>query len=232
MYVAKQHSMSEATALGVARSIGVGQLVSVGDGTLNATFVPFNIVNRDGLIVLQAHLNRVNTQWKDVGEAMMIVQGPSAHVAGTDFPAERREQKLPTVPTLNYVTVHLRGTLSFHDDDEWKRSHLTSLVDQFEGEWRIGTHSSYELVNNALVALVGVELEVSDVIGKAKLGQNMSPADLQYTAQHLRERDPDGSSVADLMEEIALPWAEDRAKRIDDARGDRKPLSIAGGLAE
>lgn len=232
MYVAKQHSMSEDAALDVARTIGVGQLITSGEDGLNATFVPFNVVRREDCVVLQTHLNRVNTQWKDAGEAMFIVQGPSAHISGTDFPAEEEGQKLPTVPTLNYVTVHLRGTLTAHDDDAWKRSHLTALVDQFEGEWRVGTHSSYELVNAAFVALVGVELEVTEIVGKAKLGQNMSPADIQHTAQHLRERDPSGSSVAELMEEIAIPWSQAREERVTNAKHGRGSLPFSGGLAQ
>lgn len=231
MYVAKQHSMNNAVALDVARSIGVGQLITLGENGFNATFVPFNLVERDGVVHLQAHLNRVNAQWRDTGEAMFIVQGPSAHVSGTDFPTESEGQKLPTVPTLNYVTVHLRGTVSFHDDDAWKRSHLTALVEQFEGEWRVGTHSSYELVNTAFVAFVGVEIEVTEIIGKAKLGQNMSPADIRHTAQHLRERDPASASVAELMEEIALPWSQAREERVMNAKHGRVSLPISGGLA-
>lgn len=232
MYVAKQHAMTEDAALDVARSIGVGQLVTAGEGGLDATLVPFNIVTRGDAVVLQAHLNRVNAQWKDTGEAMMIVQGPNAMVSGLDFPEEDADQKLPTVPTWNYVTVHLKGNLTFHDDDAWKRSHLTALVEQFEGEWRVGTHSSYELVNAAFVALVGVEIEVTEIIGKAKLGQNMSPADIAHTAQHLRERNPDGASVADLMEEIAVPWAQAREERVLNAKHGRGSLPFAGGLAQ
>lgn len=225
MYVAKQHSMSESAALEIARSIGVGQLISVGEHGLNATFVPFNIVSRADGVVVQAHLNRVNTQWKDDGDALLIVQGPSAHVAGTDLPAERKGQKLPTVPTLNYVTVHFHGRLSYHDDDAWKRAHLEALVEEFEDEWRVGTHSSYKLAEAAFVALVGVELEVARIEGKAKLGQNMSPVDIAHTAQHLRQRGSSGE-VADLMEEIAVPWAQDREERVASAKHGRKPESL------
>ncbi|MDY5403553.1 MAG: FMN-binding negative transcriptional regulator [Trueperella sp.] len=228
MYVAQQHAMDRAAALEVARSIGVGQLVSVGEGGLNATFLPFNIIEREGRVVAQFHLNRVNPQWKDAGEAMVIVQGPSAHVSALDFPPERPGAKLPTVPTLNYVTVHLKGTLSIHDDAEWKQAHLTSLVEHFEREWRVGRHTSYELVHAAFAAIVGVELEVAEVIGKAKLSQNLSADAIAQTAQHLRERDASACPVADLMEEIAIPWAKEREGRVEDARR----LPIAWGQKE
>lgn len=233
MYVANQHAMKPDAALEVAREAGVGQFVSYGKNGLNATLLPFNVVTRDdGVVVLQAHFNKVNTQWEDEGDAMVIVQGPNAHVSALDMPPEQEGQKMPTVPTWNYVTVHLKGKFSVHTDNDWKIAHLTALVEQFEGEWRVGTHSSYELVNNALVAIVGVELEVSEIIGKAKLGQNLSPADVKYTAQHLRERDPKSASVADLMEEIALPWSEAREDRVTNAASTGKStLRISGGLA-
>ncbi|KTF04652.1 putative FMN-binding domain protein [Trueperella bernardiae] len=218
MYVAQQHAMDRAAALGFAGSIGVGQLVSVGAGGLNATYLPFNIVECGGKVVAQFHLNRVNPQWRDAGEAMLIVQGPSAHVSGLDLPAERPGAKLPTVPTLNYVTVHLRGSLSIHDDTAWKQAHLTALVEHFEREWRVGQHTSYELVHAAFAAMVGVELEVAEVIGKAKLSQNLSAEGIAETARHLRERDESACPVADLMEEIAIPWAKEREGRVEGAR--------------
>lgn len=233
MYVAKQHQIEPAAALDLAHNIGVGHLITSGPHGPNATFVPFNIASRGDGVVLQAHLNRVNTQWKDEGEALMVVHGPNARISGLDFPPERPGQKLPTVPTWNYVTVHLRGTLTIHDDEAWKSAHLEELVSHFEDEWRVGTHSSYELVKAAFVAIVGVEIEVSEVIGKAKLGQNLSPADIEYTAGRLRDRDAAAGPVADLMEEIAIPWAESREERVSHARhGAGRRLDIAGGLAQ
>ncbi|QOR47564.1 FMN-binding negative transcriptional regulator [Trueperella pecoris] len=225
MYVAQQHTMGDAAALEFARGVGVGQLVSTGPNGLNATFVPFNIEVQGERTFVQFHLNRVNPQWRDDGEAMLIVQGPSAHISGLDFPAEAPGQKLPTVPTLNYVTVHLRGALSVHDDDAWKQSHLTRLVEHFESEWRVGVHTSFELVRAAFVAIVGVELEVTEVIGKAKLGQNLSSEAIAHTAGNLRERDESACPVADLMEQIAVPWALSREERVGHARRDVLPIA-------
>ncbi|WP_406712943.1 FMN-binding negative transcriptional regulator [Trueperella pyogenes] len=225
MYVAQQHAMDETAAIEFASGVGMGQLVSVGSAGLNATFLPFNIETRGERLFAQFHLNRVNPQWKDSGEAMLIVQGPSAHISGLDFPAERPGQKLPTVPTLNYITVHLKGSLSIHDDEAWKQAHLAKLVEHFESEWRIGKHTSYELVRAAFVAMVGLELEITEVIGKAKLGQNLSSEAIVYTANHLRTRDTSACPVADLMEAIAIPWAKSREARVAEAR--MLPLAFA-----
>ena len=60
----------------------------------------------------------------------------------------------------------------------------------------------------------------------------MSPADIQHTAQHLRERDPSGSSVAELMEEIAIPWSQAREERVTNAKHGRGSLPFSGGLAQ
>jgi transcriptional regulator len=36
------------------------------------------------------------------------------------------------VPTWNFVTVQAKGTLTFHEEDEWKRSHVESLTNFHE----------------------------------------------------------------------------------------------------
>lgn len=218
MYVARQHAMGEDDALAVVEKAGAGQLVTVGSQGINATFLPFLIGRRDGQVVLQTHLNRVNPQWRDDAEVLVIVQGPDARVSGMDMPAESAKQRLPNAPTWNYVTVHLRGEMTIHDDHAWKTDHLSKLVEQFEDEWRVGTHSSYELVNNALVALVGVEIAVREIVGKAKLGQNMSPLEIAQTAQRMRARDASSASVAGLMEDVAVPWAQAREERVEGVR--------------
>lgn len=254
MYVAKQHEIAPHKALEIATSIGAGQLITIGSGGPNATFVPFNVVGELGPIaaptvspaastnpvgpatptgpadsaggvVVQAHLNRVNPQWRDEGEALLVVHGPNARISGLDFPPEQPTQKLPTVPTWNYVTVHLRGTLTFHDDADWKLRHLERLVDQHEEEWRMGTHSRMELIEAAFAAMVGVEIKVRDVVGKAKLGQNMSSANIAYTADRLRARDGSAAQVADLMEDIAIPWALSREERMERAVNGMLPIA-------
>ncbi|MFP7706465.1 FMN-binding negative transcriptional regulator [Trueperella sp. LYQ141] len=228
MYVAQQHQLDEERAWQLVCQLGVGQFVSLASGQFDASLLPFNVVRDGERAMLQAHVNRVNPQWRSPGAAMVIVTGPQAHIAGTDLPAEKPEAKMPVVPTWNYITVHLHGHFTIHDDPAWKREHLARLVATHEDTWRPETHSNYQRINNALNALVGIEFEVEKIAGKAKLGQNMAAMEIRDTAQRLRARDPLAAPVADAMEEIAVPWALAREARVENARqAGRSTLPIA-----
>ncbi|MGV9196836.1 FMN-binding negative transcriptional regulator [Arcanobacterium canis] len=232
MYVARQHEIDRETALNFARDIAIGQWVSSGDAGLNATILPFSLEERGGKLYAQAHFNRVNRQWADTGDAMVIVHGPICHVSALDFPEQSPDARMPTVPTLNYVTVHLKGRFIVRDNEEFTLAHMRRIVDHFESSWNLDQIDD-QLLRRSLRANVGVELEVKEVIGKAKLSQNLSPEALRYTIDHLRARDPRATDVADLMERIALPWAEERDSRVENARAagaSTLPISPSGAM--
>ncbi len=212
MYVSHQHFVEESEALARARDIGVGELVTCGQAGLNATRVPFVLDQRGEQLFVETHIARVNPQWRDDGEALLIVSGPDAHVAGHYLPPEDHDARMPLVPTWDYLTVHIRGKLTAHDDAEWKRAHLQKMVDHHETEWSVKDNSSVERVNRALTALVGVEIEVTSVLGKAKLHQNMDSDQIEHIAQNLT--DNGAVEVGNLMREIAVPWALDRESRV------------------
>lgn len=216
MYVSRQHFVEESRALEIAGEIGVGELVTNGPNGLNATRLPF-IVRQDGeRTIIETHVARVNPQIHDSGEALLIVTGPDAHVPGHYLPAEPDGARMPYVPTWNYLTVHLRGELTIHDIAEWKLRHLEDFVSRHEPEWRVETHSSTAKVTRALGALVGLSIDVTNVLGKAKLHQNMSSHYIEHIARNLDsdERQIYAGQVAGLMRDIAVPWAQSRESRV------------------
>lgn len=241
MYVAAQHRISPVDALRRAAAHGVGELVTSGvdDGKgaprLDATRLPFLVQGLDaldasderdddaaleaaiaaGAVTIETHLSRVNTQWRD-RHALLVVTCANTHIAGTDMPPEPEGARFPRVPTWNYLTVHVRGELVAHPGDAaWTERHLRSYVERFEDEWRIEEHSSLDLVRHAFPALVGVELRVTEVEGKAKLSQSLHSPDLAHTIASLRRRGtPDAVAVADLMDELAVPYVAAREARV------------------
>lgn len=220
MYVARQFALDEAEAMRRAAEIGRGQFVTSGPEGLDATLLPFTTRREaDGGWVLEAHMARVNPQWRlpddsASGEVLVIVSGPDAHVRGTDMPPEPADARFPRVPTWNHLTIHLHGEIVARPDRDFEERHLRELVEKFEPRWRVGTHSDPRLVMAALPALVGVQVRVREIRGKAKLSQNLSSADLEHTIASMRRRgEPQASAVADLMEEISVPWALAREER-------------------
>ncbi|XCB30176.1 FMN-binding negative transcriptional regulator [Arcanobacterium hippocoleae] len=252
MYVANQHRIPEAEALEFARRNGNGELISIYEGKIQSTHVPFIIVkNSDGpndimndgrnnrtdiaaqtannntaAFHLETHLSQVNPQWRGAGEseALLVVNIADQHVPGHFLPAEREFDRLPQAPTWNYLTVHIRGSFEAIHDSDWKLAHLSRFVHHFEPVWRAESHSNYERLNHALPALVGIRMQIREIVGKAKLHQQLDSPQISDLAEKLTNSDPH-NPIPQLMHEIAVPWAKNRESRVAYAR-TRKTLPV------
>lgn len=94
------------------------------------------------------------------------------------------------VPTWNYSAVHLTGLARIHHDSEWLRMAVEELTDEHESlreePWHV-TDAPSSYVQGQLHRIVGVELVVTKVEGKAKLSQNRSQADREGVVTGLRQ---------------------------------------------
>lgn len=214
MYVSRQHHIDDAEALDLARGVGVGELITHGEYGLNATRLPFVIRCADDRTILETHVARVNPQWRDTGEALIIVNVTDEHIPGHFLPPEPDGARMPYVPTWNYVTVHLRGTLTTHEDSEWIGRHMADMVAHHESQWRAETHSHRSRVERSFGALVGLSVTLDSITGKAKLHQNMSSADIAHIADHVAPINP---QIAGQMRDRAIAWAHERESRVHHA---------------
>ncbi|WP_353067187.1 FMN-binding negative transcriptional regulator [Arcanobacterium hippocoleae] len=98
MYVANQHRLSENDALAYARKSGNGELISLFDGELQATHIPFIIVQDTAATSeapatyhIETHLSQVNPQWRGTNEgpALLVVNIADQHVPGHLLPREQ-----------------------------------------------------------------------------------------------------------------------------------------------
>lgn len=181
--------------------VGAGWLVtSRPDAAPAATFLP--VLWRGGTVV--AHLAKANPHWREiVGEtpALLIVAGADAYVSPTWYATKAEHGRV--VPTWNYSAVHLTGVARVHTDPEWLRTAVTDLTDRHETgrpePWQV-TDAPEAYVDGQLRGIVGVELVVTAVEGKAKLSQNRSVADREGVVAGLRAESTDGARrVADDM---------------------------------
>ena len=154
------------------RRIGFATLVTTG---LEANHLPMLL--KDG--VLRGHVARANPVWKaGDGAALAIFLGPHAYVSPNWYPSKAETGK--AVPTWNYITVHARGAISWIQDADWLRAHVTALSDAHEAErpepWKVSdAPASY--IDSLLRAIVGFELTIETLEGKYKLSQNRDAAD-------------------------------------------------------
>ena len=86
------------------------------------------------------------------------------------------------------------------------------------------THSNYQRLNHALPALVGIRMEISEVIGKAKLHQQLASTQIALLAKKLQDQE-ENNYIPQLMKDISVPWAQMREERVAFAR-EQKTLPI------
>jgi transcriptional regulator len=143
---------------------------------------------------LRGHLARANPQLaclSDGREVLTIFHGPHGYVS----PSVYAEQ--PSVPTWNYVVVHVHGRARRVDDDAL-RSILDEMVARFDATgWHL--YTGEEFLRPALDAIAGFEIDIERLEGKQKLSQNRSPEDQARVVAWLERGDDSSRGVAALM---------------------------------
>ena len=193
VYIPKHFQMSDADVQASLADHGAGELITyTPDAGLLATLLPFVYDPAAGSRgALHGHLARTNDQWRHevVGDALVILQGPDAYVTPNWYASKREHGRV--VPTWNYLTVHVYGTLRVHDDPDYVRWVVEQLTAKHEAQsddpWSVADAPG-RFIDGQLRAIVGVELEVSRVEGKAKASQNRPPADIEGVVRGLRQR--------------------------------------------
>lgn len=178
-----------------------GALITNGPNGLDANHVPFDaqlVAEEDNAsasqsrFILRAHVARANPVWKEAAthpEALVIFQGPAAYISPTWYPSKHEAHR--QVPTYNYIVVHAHGRIVVRDDEPFVRGLVARLTRKMEaGEavpWKMGDAPA-DFITQMLGAIVGIEIEVTRLVGKWKLGQNKEAADRRGAADTLLAR--------------------------------------------
>jgi transcriptional regulator len=145
------------------------------------------------------HLARANSHCKALAAGLpsvAIFHGPHAYVSPSWYEAQ------PSVPTWNYVVVHLHGRPQTVDST-LAREILRKLVSQLESGRQEPWPGSLpeDFLHGELQAIVGFVLDVERVEAKLKLSQNKSEADRAGVRAGLeREADFRSAELARFME--------------------------------
>ncbi len=188
MYVPRFNRLEDAAEIrALVAVVGSAQLVTVGsDGFPLATLLPV-LWEEDRLVF---HMARANDHWRRIASgapALAVVSGAEAYVSPAWYASKQEHGRV--VPTWNYSAVHLTGRVQVHDDADWVREAVSRLTDRHEGRreepWSV-TDAPEVYVEKQLRAIVGVEMTVDTVEGKAKLSQNRSEEDRRGVVDGLR----------------------------------------------
>ncbi|MBX4137504.1 FMN-binding negative transcriptional regulator [Pseudomonas sp. S5F11] len=161
----------------------LAQLVSVGEHGLQASHLPLLLNPDEGANgTLYGHMAKANPQWRDLqngAEALVIFAGADAYVSPAFYPAKAEHGKV--VPTWNYLAVHAYGKAEVFTDAERLLAVVSALTDRHEGgrpqPWAV-SDAPADYIDGMLKAIVGFALPIERVIGKRKLSQNRSQADI------------------------------------------------------
>jgi transcriptional regulator len=176
-------------------------LVTAGPAGLEATMLPF-VYDRDAG-TLAGHFARNNEHWRHVdgSQALVIVRGPDCYVTPSWYPSKAEHGRV--VPTWNYVTAHVHGTVTIRDDVVWLADLVRRLTDHHERAravpWSVDD-APEKFVAGPLRAIVGVEVAIDRIEAKFKLSQNRPAADVAGVIAGLRaEGDDEGAAAVEAQ---------------------------------
>lgn len=190
----------------VIRDHPLGILIRQESGSLDADHIPFEFDPKAGPHgILTAHVARANPLWQycPTGTPVMVVfRGAQAYISPNWYPSKHESHR--QVPTWNYEVVHAHGTVTIHDDERFVRGLVARLTRRHEAAepkpWKMAD-SSPEFIAGMVKNIVGLEITVSSLVGKAKLSQNREERDrleaadmLDIRGQHALARQMRGES--------------------------------------
>ncbi|MFT8362700.1 MAG: FMN-binding negative transcriptional regulator [Sporolactobacillus sp.] len=169
-------------------------LCSQVNGQMDASHLPLALDRERGQLL--GHFARNNPHWQalDHQNALVIFQGPHSYISPDWY-----ETNL-AVPTWNYVTVHIHGTVHLIQDDK-------AVCDTLFAYQRAFTHRAITDEQAALIAsmshgVVGFTLQIERIEAVQKLNQKHSIERRKQTIAHLKEqKDENARKIAELMQQ-------------------------------
>ena len=166
-------------------------IVSMTSKGLVGNHIPMLVIEREGKYFLQGHVARVNNIWQDCennNHVIAIFNGPDAYISPNWYPSKKRDEK--AVPTWNYIAVHVSGPMTVFQDKACLLQHLDNLSQHNEKPlpqpWKV-SDAPDDYIQKMLTAIVGIEIEISDLKGNTKMSQNHSQENWEGVIKGLTE---------------------------------------------
>ena len=201
MYVPRHYAVTDRQQLhDFIKGNGFGIMFSGNGPEPVASHLPFILDESAGEQgTLLSHMAGANRQWRhaDGQQVLTVFQGPHTYVSPTWY------QDPETVPTWNYVAVHVYGILKVVQDQERIQNILARITDYYEASlpqpWQAEFTSEY--AQQMVKRIVAFEIEIDKMQGKWKLNQN-HPEERRRRVVDVLKTMPDDNSqgIVTLME--------------------------------
>ncbi|MFP5042737.1 FMN-binding negative transcriptional regulator [Parasediminibacterium sp. JCM 36343] len=164
-----------------------------------ATHVPVLFEERDGTLYLQAHIMRKQEHtlaYQQNPNVLAIFSGANTYISASWYTNKA------VASTWNYQAVHAKGIVRFMDENGLYHL-LVNLTNHFEV-----TNDSPASVKNIsesymkdmMKAIVGFEIEITDIQHVFKLSQNRDAVSKKNIIENLIEGDAQAKEMATIMD--------------------------------
>lgn len=184
MYIPKQFEVSELSQIKkfVEHSAAADFVTVDGDGQPISTLMPVLWIedgSEYGQLIM--HISRGNQQWKSIKpnqKALAIFHGVQAYITPNSYASKSENGKV--VPTWNYTSVHISGTVTLTEDETELLKMVELLTDHHEKAepkpWSV-SDAPDDYISSQLRAIIGITMTINKVEAKAKLNQNRPDSD-------------------------------------------------------
>ncbi|MBK6938454.1 MAG: FMN-binding negative transcriptional regulator [Chitinophagaceae bacterium] len=170
-------------------------------GRAEATQVPVMVEERGDKLFITGHIARKSDHQNamaESGNALLVFTGPHAYVSGAWYSNPQQAS------TWNYIAVHARGNVRWTDEVELIAI-LKKLSLHFEN-YDANSSPFYdnlpvEYVAKLVKAIVGFEIEVTELDNVYKLSQNRDEKSYDTIVEKLKQQEGDAKLIAEIMEE-------------------------------
>jgi len=207
MYIPKRFLHDDINNLkGMMTNHAFATLISKNESGIEANHMPL-ILNESGQRdVLQGHIAKANPLWKslkDKSEVLIIFNGPNCYISPNYYPTKKENAKV--VPTWNYVSVHVKGIVSFIHNEQWVLKMLNNLTDHYEATqpvpWSV-SDAPQAYIDKMLSAIVGLEIDILSITGKWKVSQDKTEVNQEGIIKGLsQEAGTNAQNIAKLVKE-------------------------------
>lgn len=198
MYIPKQFKITDQAEIkAFIQKHSFGTLVTTIEGKPVASHLPLELQDEGDDWYITGHMAKGNQQWKafNHNEVLVIFQGPHAYISSSCYESEN-------VPTWNYQSIHVYGTVSMMNKQELQED-LTRLLQKYEHHreqavlWENLTENTKKQING----IVGFKIKVLEIQAAYKLSQNRHAKDYSNIIEMLnKEGTANSQEMAEVMQ--------------------------------
>ncbi len=172
------------------------------NGRVEVTQIPVLVEERNGQLYISGHVARKmdhQLAFDQNPEVLIIFTGAHTYVSGTYYTGN-----LQQASTWNYISIHARGKVKWMDE-EGLIALLKKLTLHFENNNTASTtiydNLPEEYLGKLRKAIVGFEMEVTELDNVYKLSQNRDQVSYDNIVKELKQQGGQAGEIGSLMEE-------------------------------